>query len=158
MSKFYLGQDTLGGIVFYIYRDQNGEEHGLIVSKNESASALDWQTAATTTNARRSYDGVYNCALIIGSPAVNYATSLADGGFTDWYLPSIDELYLLFGARFHVNRVLEGSGFALLGNSRRYWSSTENNGTRAFEVNFNRGFTNARGKTSNNWVRAIRAF
>jgi hypothetical protein len=31
--KFYLGQDTLGGIVFYIYLGADGQQHGLIVSK-----------------------------------------------------------------------------------------------------------------------------
>ena len=36
-DKFYLGQDTLGGIVYYIYKDATGTQHGLIVNKNESS-------------------------------------------------------------------------------------------------------------------------
>jgi len=80
-NDFYLGQDTLGGIVFYIYLDQNGNQHGLIVNKNESAAQ--WQTSGTTTNATRSWDGVYNTSLMTDSPAATYVNGLTDGGFTD---------------------------------------------------------------------------
>src|SRR5690554_6187962 len=37
-NDFYLGQDTLGGIVFYIYIGSDGNQHGLIVNKNESTA------------------------------------------------------------------------------------------------------------------------
>src|SRR5690606_14985144 len=88
-NDFYLGQDTLGGIVFYIYIGSDGNQHGLIVNKNESTA--EWQSSSTTTNATRSWDGVYNTGLMTSSPASTYVNGLTDGGFTDWYLPSIDE-------------------------------------------------------------------
>ena len=37
-DNFYLGQDTLGGIVYYIYKDATGTQHGLVVNKNESTA------------------------------------------------------------------------------------------------------------------------
>ena len=81
-NDFYLGQDTLGGIVFYIYLDQSGEQHGLIVSKTETTAK--WQNTGVTTNATRSWDGVYNMNLMSNSPAKNW---VEDNFSTDWYLP-----------------------------------------------------------------------
>src|SRR5690554_5764846 len=108
-NNFYLGQDTLGGIVFYIYIGSDGNQHGLIVNKNESTAQ--WQSSGTTTNATRSWDGVYNTGLMTSSPAANYVNGLTDGGFTDWYLPSIDELSILWHNRFHANNALNAGGF-----------------------------------------------
>ncbi len=114
-NDFYLGQDTLGGIVFHIYRDQNGNQRGLIVNKNESTAQ--WQTSASSTNGTRSWDGVYNTNLMTGSPAATYVNGLADGGFTDWYIPSIDELNILFNNRFHANKALNAGSNTLLSTS-----------------------------------------
>src|SRR5690554_6490429 len=137
-NNFYLGQDTLGGIVFYIYIGSDGNQHGLIVNKNESTAQ--WQSSGTTTNATRSWDGVYNTGLMTSSPAANYVNGLTDGGFTDWYLPSIDELSILWHNRFHANNALNAGGFTLLSNTVLYWSSTEDSATDALCFLFNRGY------------------
>src|SRR5690554_4934489 len=77
-NDFYLGQDTLGGIVFYIYIGSDGNQHGLIVNKNESTAQ--WESSGTTTNATRSWDGAYNTGLMTSSPAADYVNGLTDGG------------------------------------------------------------------------------
>jgi hypothetical protein len=155
-NDFYLGQDTLGGIVFYIYIGSDGNQHGLIVNKNESTAQ--WQSSGTTTNATRSWDGAYNTGLMTSSPAADYVNGLTDGGFTDWYLPSIDELSILWHNRFHANNALNAGGFTLLSNNAYYWSSTENNASFAFYFYFTNGlaFTNSKSNTYS--VRAVRAF
>jgi hypothetical protein len=155
-NDFYLGQDTLGGIVFYIYIGSDGNQHGLIVNKNESTAQ--WQSSGTTTNATRSWDGAYNTGLMTSSPAANYVNGLTDGGFTDWYLPSIDELSILWHNRFHVNNALNAGGFTLLSNTAGYWSSTELSASNAFYFDFFRGNADFIGKTSPGSVRAVRAF
>jgi hypothetical protein len=155
-NDFYLGQDTLGGIVFYIYIGSDGNQHGLIVNKNEST--VQWQSSGTTTNATRSWDGVYNTGLMTSSPAANYVNGLTDGGFTDWYLPSIDELSILWHNRFHANNALNAGGFTLLANSVHYWSSTETSSTLAFTCYFTAGLPNASNKANTYSVRAVRAF
>ena len=154
-NDFYLGQDTLGGIVFYIYLDQNGNQHGLILNKNESTAQ--WQTSATTTNATRGWDGVYNTNLMTASPAATYVNGLTDGGFTDWYLPSIDELTLLYNNRFHANKALHAGSHTLL-STTDYWSSTEFNAASAFHFFFSLGSAFTNGKTTTYKVRAVRAF
>ena len=155
-NDFYLGQDTLGGIVFYIYIGSDGNQHGLIVNKNESTAQ--WQSSSTTTNATRSWDGVYNTGLMTSSPASTYVNGLTDGGFTDWYLPSIDELSILWHNRFHVNNALNAGGFTLLSNTADYWSSTESTATHAFSFYFTAGNAVNFLKTNTFSVRAVRAF
>src|SRR5690554_999748 len=155
-NDFYLGQDTLGGIVFYIYIGSDGNQHGLIVNKNESTAQ--WQSANTTTNATRSWDGAYNTGLMTSSPAADYVNGLTDGGFTDWYLPSIDELSILWHNRFHANNALNAGGFTLLSNTVLYWSSTEDSATDALCFLFNRGYSSSYAKPYTYSVRAVRAF
>src|SRR5690554_3480406 len=155
-NDFYLGQDTLGGIVFYIYIGSDGNQHGLIVNKNESTAK--WQSTNTTTNATRSWDGAYNTGLMTSSPAADYVNGLTDGGFTDWYLPSIDELSILWHNRFHANNALNAGGFTLLSNTVLYWSSTEDSATDALCFLFNRGYSSSYGKSYTYSVRAVRAF
>lgn len=99
--KFYLGQDTLGGYVYYIYLDANGEQHGLIVSKTETTA--NWSSSSGLVGADRTYDGSYNMVLMFNSTARDWVST----NFTsEWFLPSIDQLILLFNARMHVNKAL----------------------------------------------------
>ena len=155
-NDFYLGQDTLGGIVFYIYMGSDGNQHGLILNKNESTAQ--WQSNGTTTNATRSWDGSYNTALMTGSPAATYVNGLTDGGFTDWYLPSVDELSILWNNRFHANNALNAGGFTLLSTGPSYWSSTEGSAAIAFRFAFNDGYALNTNKFDIHSVRAVRAF
>ena len=148
---FHLGKDTLGGIVYYIYIGSDGNQHGLIVNKTESTAA--WQATGILTNANRTEDGTFNTALMSSSAAATYATGLGAG----WYLPSIDELALLYYNRFTTNKALRTGGFTLLSNSD-YWSSTEDTATNAFHFDFYSGLAFYNGKSSTLSVRAVRAF
>ncbi|MBN1463438.1 MAG: DUF1566 domain-containing protein [Paludibacteraceae bacterium] len=153
-NNFYLGQDTLGGIVFYVYLDKNGNERGLILSKTETTTK--WQNTAVTTNTIRSWDGAYNTNLMSDSPAKDWITTNFS---SDWYLPSIDELFILFSNRFHVNKALNDAGATLLSNgSTSYWSSTELNVSNAFNFSFRYGSVNDNDKTNSCIVRPVRAF
>lgn len=151
-DKFYLGQDTLGGIVYYIYKGSDQLQHGLIVNKTESTAV--WQASGTTTNAIRSWDGTYNTALMTNSAAATYVNGLGAG----WYLPSIDELSLLWHNRFTTNKALNAGTFTLLSNTAHYWSSTEYYTTNAFLFLFANGYAFTNGKSNTGSVRAVRAF
>lgn len=153
INDFYLGQDTLGGIVYYIYLDQNGEQHGLIVSKTETTAQ--YQSIQSLTNAVSSWNGVYNMNLMTNSPAKSWITTNFS---TDWYLPSIDELSILWHNRFHVNKSLNNIGATLLSNSAFYWSSTENEELGAYFFQFVNGNSSHFDKLDIHNVRAIRAF
>jgi len=149
----YLGEEYLDGIIFYLYIGSDGQQHGLVVSKTETTAQ--WQNPTSTTNATRSWDGVYNMNLMTNSPAKNWITTNFS---TDWYLPSIDELSILWHNRFHANKALNAGGFTLLSNTANYWSSTEYSATDVFFFYFYTGNANYSFKAFAYSVRAVRAF
>jgi hypothetical protein len=103
--------------------------HGLIAAISDESSSIPWSNngTITTTGAAGTAigTGLANTNTIIanqGATATNYAAGLArahnGGGYTDWYLPSIDELKKLY-----INRVAIGNNFQ----PNWFWSSTESN-------------------------------
>jgi hypothetical protein len=75
----------------------------------------------------------------------------------DWYLPSIDELKLLYQEREWIDDsliVYNGTRFE----NTTYWSSTQDSADKAKSVSFGNGLTKSSYKVSVNKVRAIRAF
>jgi hypothetical protein len=148
----YLGEDFNGGIIYHLYKGSDGLEHGLIVSKTESAAV--WQASGTLTGANRTWDGAFNTTLMTSSAAATYIATLGAG----WYLPSIDELSLLWQSRFTSNKALNTGGFNLL-LTANYWSSTENGSSFAFTFSFTNGYaTNTSFKNNPLSVRGVRAF
>jgi hypothetical protein len=152
----YLGEAFNGGIIYYLYKGSDGLEHGLIVALTES-TPLAWQTTGTLVNANRTEDGAYNTALMTGSPVAAYITTLGTG----WYLPSVDELGLLFYNRYSAQKGLRLGGNTLLQwNSLTawYWSSSEYDASYAFRYSFLDGVADQNIKTTACYVRAVRAF
>ena len=148
----YLGEAFNGGIIFYLYKGSDGLEHGLIVALTESTAQ--WQSSATLVNANRTEDGAFNTALMTNSPAATYITGIAAG----WYLPSTDELGLLYYNRYSVQKALRAGGSTLLSNTAYYWSSTEYAATNAYTFNFVFGYATNGNKSSTFTVRGVRAF
>jgi hypothetical protein len=153
VGPHYLGEEYLGGIIFYLYTDDTGVQKGLIVSKTQSTGT--W-SGSTIVNANRTEDGAYNTNLMpAGSTAKTWVTGLGAG----WYIPSIDELSLLWHNRFHVNKTARAISSTLLSTTAYYWSSTEYDATIAFSFYFFSGGTAYNtNKTNDYFVRAIRAF
>ena len=152
----YLGEAFNGGIIYYLYKGSDGLEHGLIVALTES-TPLAWQTTGTLVNANRTEDGAYNTALMTGSPAATYIATLGAG----WFLPSLDELGLLFYNRYSAQKGLRLGGNTLLQwNSLTawYWSSSEYDASYAFRYSFLDGVADQNIKTTACYVRAVRAF
>ena len=88
------------------------------------------------------------------SPAATYIAGLGAG----WYLPSIDELGLLYYNRYSVQKALRAGGSTLLSNTALYWSSTEANATGAYFFVFNYGSASTSNKSNSYTVRGVRAF
>ena len=152
----YLGEAFNGGIIYYLYKGSDGLEHGLIVALTES-TPLAWQTTGTLVNANRTEDGAYNTALMTGSPVAAYIATLGTG----WYLPSVDELGLLFYNRYSAQKGLRLGGNTLLqwnSLSAWYWSSSEYDASYAFRYSFLDGIADQNIKTTACYVRAVRAF
>lgn len=93
-------------------------------------------------------------AIIAGCPTSGIAAQLADamtlGGQSDWFLPSIYEIYEL--SLVNQNN-LESGGFT----ASFYWSSSEKGPINAWEWNFNDGSYYGK-KSEMKYVRPVRAF
>lgn len=147
---YYIGQPKDGGIIYYLYLDNNGQVHGLIVSLVQTDAY--WSNSNISTNAERSWDGFHNTNQMSDSPAKIYIQGLGEG----WYIPSIDEINLLWSNRFHVNKALSDNGHLLV--DTVYWTSNERDINTAFYFIMQDGSIGYAGKQVNYFVRAIRAF
>ena len=159
-----IGNSYQGGIVAYILvsgdpgYDAN-TQHGLIAATSDQSTGIRWYNVSyTTTGATGTAigTGLSNTNTIItsqGATSTSYAAGLAraytGGGYTDWYLPSKDEL-----AKLYAMKVLGFGGFA----NNYYWSSTELASSFAWFQYFDGGFQTTNDKNYNYYVRAIRAF
>jgi hypothetical protein len=132
----WVGESFGGGVVFHVFKDALGEEHGLICSLTDLSTAAPWGLYGTDVpNCESSWNGAANTAAIMAAGVeAGSAAQLCDayeaGGFSDWYLPAIDELNLMYNAKYHLNRSLSLISGALpfdLSTYPIYWSSSEDN-------------------------------
>lgn len=157
-TTYTIGQAAQGGIVFWV--DATGE-HGLAAATSDQSVGIKWSNLNfITTMAIRSgaYGGAINTELIYlaqknGSYAATVATAHTGGNFGDWYLPSAQELNLMFAQKTALSMA-----------STFYWSSTETMAAAdavsetAFAQDFSTGTQSQVSKTSVVRVRAIRRF
>ncbi|TAL43557.1 MAG: DUF1566 domain-containing protein, partial [Chitinophagaceae bacterium] len=159
-----------GGIVAYIFQSGDpgyvsGETHGLIAAPFDQGVA-EWGCYGTGIGSTSTAIGTGNqntMNIIAGCATSNIAARLCSdlvlGGFSDWYLPSIDELHQVYQNIKTISSFVEPAD---------YWSSSE-----AGPVNFAyfawRERTGSLDPDPNNWpapldkiflssVRAVRSF
>jgi len=162
----YIGEVFGGGVVFHLWKNVQGVEHGLIVDKTDLSAFQDWSNVhpyVVGTSAQSRWDGLSNSNAIVGqSGHTNSAAALClnstSSGQSDWYLPSIDELTLLWNNQFNVNKSLSSIGGATRLVMNYYWSSTEDANSSSWYFNFIDGGANFYNKYNQLYVRAVRAF
>jgi hypothetical protein len=143
-----------GGIIFYI--DGTGQ-HGLIAAGSDQGTGAQWgcyQTLISGTSEGIGSGHANTTAILNGCSTPGTAAKLCDSlvlnGYSDWFLPSKDELNLMF-----LQKTVIG-GFAADG---YYWSSSDYTMYCAWAQDFRTGTqSNGHGKTVKDFVRAIRAF
>ncbi len=163
----YPGEAFGGGVVFHVYKDGSGAEHGLIVALTNQSDSQIWSNVTNQlAGASSSWNGLANSNAIVAQPG--HASSAAKlcldyeaGGFADWYLPAKYEINLLWGNLYNVNKSLTSiSGATEIfpsDNFNNYWSSSEFGPSSAWNLNIYGDFsTNNKDYASN--VRAVRAF
>jgi hypothetical protein len=140
-----------GGVVFYV--DGNG--HGLIAATSDQSIGALWgceDTPITTQNIVGT--GLVNTEAIYvtcqtADIAARICYDLELNGYTDWYLPSKDELDLVY-----QNQAAIG-GF----NNGLYWSSSQYTNSTSYYKNFSNGNSSFNFKEGYYYrVRAIRSF
>ncbi len=154
-SSFYIGQIYQGGIIFYL--DKSGI-HGLIAAQSNQSTGVIWGCAGKNiSNCNNTAIGsgqTNTTSIVLECSTTLIAAKLCDNltlnGYSDWYLPCLDELKAMYN-NLKVNN---------LGNfdNAEYWSSSQFMDSHAYAVSFSNGTQSALGKSANIFVRAIRSF
>ena len=153
-----IGDSYQGGIIFYL----DGSGGGLIAAPTDQSTGSIWGCNGTW---------IFNTGTAIGTGAQNtiyieagcssfssakYCSDLVLSGYTDWFLPSKDELNLMYQNIGQGNALGLGNvgGFAYT----YYWSSSEFEAGNAWRQYFTNGYQIASSKGTSFYVRAVRAF
>ena len=165
-----IGDFVNGGIVFKV--DARGQ-HGLVCSKVDQAKGIHWNDEAAKISDKNSGDSggsevkitSYDPQMKDANSSDNLATKVCDDYsvtesgaiYNDWYLPSKDELQIIY-----LNKtVIDSSAIANGGTvfeSNNELSPTEYCNSPAWDQEFNYGYKDYDYKRSVLNVRAIRIF
>jgi hypothetical protein len=158
---FGIGVSSLGGIIAYILQigDPGYDEnvtHGLISASTNQSFGASWGCSGTEitgadglfigTGHQNTVDILSGCITV--GIAAKLCADLTSEGYSDWYLPSRDELNKLY-----LNKDAIGS---FSGNN--YWTSSEVSSTLTISQSFSSGIQYNTNKGGSYCVRAIRSF
>lgn len=166
-TNLEIGSSYQGGIVFYL--DGNGG--GLIAASSDQSTGAEWGCANTYIGSTGEAigTGFQNTISIealcpTAGTAADICANLTLNGYNDWFLPSREELILMYENIGQGNVLGLGNigGFT----SSYYWSSSEvdialTNGIYrgyAWRQSFISGASNDYRKNADFFVRAVRAF
>ena len=162
---YQVGDLAQGGIVFYV--DSTGEK-GLVAALEDLTGSFDWGCYGESVNGT---DGTFigtgyqntldivnqGCATENGGiTAAQAALDAEINGYSDWYLPSYNELREMYNTI--GNGGSEGNIGGFSNSWSFYWSSSVGNIGYAWVLNFDSGTSDSHGEFRADRVRVIRAF
>jgi len=155
---FFAGEMTIDGVNYALVAAPKALGEKLELEYKQK----DWRDADGATS---DDDGALNSETLADGnhPATDFCRSLQIGEHNDWYLPSRDELAMMYrnlGPNKKGTPELFRAGAAEAFENRWYWSSTEHASYsfHAWSVNFSGGYQDGSGKSYGAGVRAGRRF
>ncbi len=153
-THYVVGESYFGGVIFYI---DNSGEHGMVCAAEDQSTGEIWYNGSymiTNANGTSIGTGAANTFAIVAVQGTGvYAAKLCDdlvlNGYSDWFLPSKDELHLMYDYLNHGSY-----GYA------EYWSSSEGDLYTAWKLGVQTGGldSNYYNKFGSHPIRAARAF
>jgi hypothetical protein len=175
-KEVLIGEPFEGGVVGHIFQPGDpgfvqGETHGIIIAPVEQVFESQWgcQGTAVTGTSIEVGTGRANTEKVLafhdalpnfytnptqchpendGTVAARFTIDFNNGGFSDWFMPSLKEMDFLYQNRDKIG------GFSTV----EYWSSCESNATNACVMSFITGEQLSRPKSEVRRVRVIRFF
>lgn len=148
-----IGDRHAGGIVFYL----DGKGGGLVCAEDDQSKDIQWGGRGTTISGTSTAvgTGAANTAAIVsklgnGIYAAKLCVDLQLNGHDDWFLPSRNELNLMYQNLHKKGLGGFGSGY--------YWSSSELDSGLAWAQYFLNGYQYYSYKSHASRVLAVRAF
>lgn len=143
--QYTIGQHALGGVIFFVYVDANGAQHGLVAAttdEDESGGAYSWA------------DATAQCA----------AKSILQKGvtYTNWILPGQAQMTALYSNRYAIDPSSPNGGFISFETTdpaiEAYWTSTPVGNNTHWAQSFGLGVQAFALNGSTYHVRCIRTF
>jgi hypothetical protein len=161
----YIGEVFGGGVIFHLWKDNSGAEHGLVVDLNDLSGASGWSNVDNTLiglSAQSYWNGLGNSNSIVSqightSSAAVLCLNSSSSGQSDWYLPSIQELNMLWNNYFNVSMTFSQIPGTTQMDPSGYWSSTEYDINSAWGMAFDSGTTYANSSYNKNTIKRVRA-
>ena len=157
-----VGDFYQGGIVFWV--DPNDNTHGLVCAVSDLPNSQ-WgchmtnisgaQGTVIGTGAQNTIDIEAGCTT--ANIAADRCANLSLNGYTDWFLPSKDELNQMYLNKSTINATATANGGSVFATTY-YWSSSEDGNQLALLQIFDSGIQDNSFKSYAFYVRAIRAF
>ncbi len=156
-----IGDYVQGGVVFYL--DGNGG--GMVCAITDQSASSQWGCIGININGADGTaigTGAQNTAYIVAGCstsgiAAHICYTLTLNGYTDWFLPSKDELNEMYLNKAAIDFTATSNGGTALADAE-YWGSTEFDANYASEQLFSNGIQDDWLKFGDIRVRAVRAF
>jgi len=157
-----IGDFLKGGVIFYL---DDTKQHGLVCAVSNQSDGTVWGCIGTTINGaddltigtglQNTLDIEVGCTT--AGTAADLCANLTLNTYSDWFLPSQDELYEMYLNKDIIDITAIANGGTAF-DAKRYWSSTEFSDTNAWYYPFYNAAPEDNHKSSLYRVRAVRAF
>lgn len=157
-----IGDLRAGGVVFWV--NPNDNRHGLVCTLTDEYAL--WGCAFNNVEGAHrtaigegklnTIDIVTNCEST--NCAAKYCYNLTLNGYSDWFLPSKDELFQMYRNKSILNSVFTANGGAAFLEDHWYYSSSEVDNNNVWLQYFRTGQQNTGPKSTGRRYRPVRAF